>query len=87
MFRTGKEMIVLTIVTKLLTTVYAPEDQLICDWLKGEGIEVFVQKKAFSPLEVSIGPLAEIKIFVRPEQYEEAKRLLEAMELPPTDLE
>jgi len=69
----------LTIETRLLITVYAPEDQLISDWLEGEGIEVFRQKRGLSPLEVSIGPLAEVKIFVRTEQYEEAKQLLAAM--------
>ncbi|MGE5454661.1 MAG: hypothetical protein ACM3O9_05640 [Methylocystaceae bacterium] len=69
----------MSIETRLLTTVYAPEDQLIIDWLKEVGIEVFCQKKGISPVEVTIGPLAEIKLFVRQEQYEEACQALAAM--------
>lgn len=69
----------MTMEMKLLTTVYAPEDQLIMDWLEGEGIEVFRERKGISPIEVSIGPLAEVKLLVRAEQYEEAKQMLAAM--------
>jgi len=72
----------MSIDTKLLTTVYAPEDQFICDWLAGEGIEVFRKRKGISPVEVAVGPLAEIKLYVREEQYEEACQLLAAMVMP-----
>lgn len=65
---------------KLLTTVYPYEDQLVRDWLRGAGIETFRQSKAFTPLELSVGPLAEVKIFVRVEQYAEALQVLEAMD-------
>lgn len=69
----------MSINTRLLTTVYAPDDQLISDWLSGAGIDVYRQKKGLSPFELTIGPLAEIKLFVPVEQYEEACQLLAAM--------
>lgn len=65
---------------KFLTTVYPYEEQLVSDWLQGAGIEIFRQSKAFAPLELSVGPLAEVKIFVRQEQYKEACQVLEAID-------
>ncbi|MGE5381759.1 MAG: putative signal transducing protein [Methylocystaceae bacterium] len=77
----------MTIETRLLTTVYSPEDQLIYDWLTEAGIDVFIQKRGISPIEVSIGPLAEIKLYVRVEQYEEARQVLAAISVTEEDNE
>lgn len=60
-----------------LVTVYPPEDIIIEDILKKEGIRVLKKRESIALVEgLSIGPLAEVKLYVLPEQERKAKEVL-----------
>lgn len=61
----------------LLAVVYPPEDIFIEGVLQAAGIRVFKMRESIAPVEgITIGPLAEVKIYVSGEQLEEAKDIL-----------
>lgn len=61
----------------LLAVVYPPEDVMIEGVLQTAGINVFKMRESIASVEgITIGPLAEIKIYVRKEQLEAAKDIL-----------
>jgi hypothetical protein len=61
----------------LLAVVYPPEDLIIEGVLQTAGIRVYRKSESIAPVEgITIGPLAEVKIYVSSEQLEEAKEFL-----------
>lgn len=61
----------------LLKTVYPPEDNLIKGLLEVCGIPVVLRGEAIGPLQgLTMGPLAEVRIYVPSEKVEEAREVL-----------
>ncbi|AFV12660.1 hypothetical protein Tph_c24860 [Thermacetogenium phaeum DSM 12270] len=61
----------------LLAVVYPPEDIIIEGVLQTAGIRAFKMRESIAPVEgITIGPLAEVKIYVSGEQLEAAKDIL-----------
>ncbi len=61
----------------LIKTVYPPEDNLIKGLLEVCGIPVVLRGEAIGPLQgLTMGPLAEVRIYVPAEKANEAREVL-----------
>jgi len=60
-----------------IARVYPPQDLVISSMLKSCGIPFKLQRREVSQLPVSIGPLAEVEIFVPSAMADEARSLIE----------
>jgi len=62
----------------LLTKLYPPEDVFLTELLESAGITVFRRWEGIAPVEgLTVGPLAEVAIYVPREEEEDARQLLE----------
>lgn len=62
-----------------LITVYPPEDLFVEGVLQAAGIPVVKRRESIAPVEgITLGPLAEVHIFVPGELEDEAKSVLTA---------
>lgn len=60
-----------------IAKIYPPQDLVISGMLESCGIPFMTQRREVSQLPVSIGPLAEVEIFVPRNLADEARALIE----------
>ncbi|MGS0764763.1 hypothetical protein [Syntrophomonas curvata] len=61
-----------------IAKIYPPQDLIVSSMLKSCGIPFKTQRREVSQLPVSIGPLAEVEIFVPNNLADEARALIES---------
>jgi hypothetical protein len=64
---------------ELITTYDETEAQIIKDVLEAENIKVVVRSMKISPYPVSFGRLGEVKLLVKNDDIDNAKRVLNVM--------
>jgi hypothetical protein len=65
------------IIWSSIARVYPPQDLVISSMLESCGIPFKLQRREVSQMPVSIGPLAEVEIFVPSAMADEARSLIE----------
>lgn len=65
----------------LLTKLYPPEDAFLTELLQSAGITVFKRWEGIAPVEgLTVGPLAEVALYVSREEEEDARQLLQSIQ-------
>jgi hypothetical protein len=64
---------------ELITTYDETEAQIIKDVLEAENIKVVIRSMKISPYPVSFGRLGEVKLLVKNDDIDNAKRVLNVM--------
>jgi hypothetical protein len=64
---------------ELVTTYDETEAQILKDILEAEHIEVVIRSMKISPYPVSFGRLGEVKLLVKDDDVDNAKRILKIM--------